>query len=124
MRACLCCSPPCSLAAPAAAQRAPEWRTAPEADVLLRPFAYEPRIIRLRAGEPVKLRFVNEGRATLGFSRAGLLRRRPNPPARPAGCCAAAAFASPRANGSPSPWSRRRAATARAAATSPTESSG
>lgn len=59
------------LATPASAQRAPEWRTAPEADVLLRPFAYEPRLIRLRAGEPVKLRFVNQGRATLGFSAPG-----------------------------------------------------
>ena len=59
------------LAAPAAAQPAPEWRTAPEADVLLRPFAYEPRLIRLRAGEPVKLRFVNQSRATLGFSAPG-----------------------------------------------------
>ena len=58
-------------AAPAAAQRAPEWRTAPEEDVLLRPFAYEPSVIRLRAGQPVKLRFVNQGRATLGFSAPG-----------------------------------------------------
>ena len=41
------------LAAPAAAQRAPEWRTAPEEDVLLRPFAYEPSIIRLRAGQSI-----------------------------------------------------------------------
>lgn len=56
------------LAAPAAAQRAPEWRTAPEADILLRPFAFEPGIIRLAAGRPVKLRFVNNSRAALGFS--------------------------------------------------------
>ena len=55
----------------AAAQPAPEWRTAPEAQILLRPFAYEPRLIRLRAGQPVKLHFVNEGRATLGFSAPG-----------------------------------------------------
>ncbi len=54
-------------AAPAAAQREPEWRTAPEYDVLLRPFAYEPRTIRLEAGRPVRLRFVNEGRATHSF---------------------------------------------------------
>lgn len=58
-------------AAPVGAQRAPEWRTAPEADILLRPFGYEPRIIRLRAGEAVKLRFVNNGRTALGFSAAG-----------------------------------------------------
>lgn len=62
------------LAAPAAAQREPEWRTAPEADVLLRPFAYEPRLIRLEAGRPVKLRFVNNSRATLGFSAPAFFR--------------------------------------------------
>lgn len=59
------------LTAPAAAQRAPEWRTAPEAEILLRPFAYEPNVIRLRAGQPVKLRFVNNGRTMLGFSAPG-----------------------------------------------------
>jgi len=62
------------LATPAAAQRAPEWRIAPEADILLRPFAYEPRTIRLRAGEPVRLRFVNNSRATLGFSAPAFFR--------------------------------------------------
>lgn len=58
-------------AAPAAAQRdevrQPEWRTAIEADVLLHPFRYEPREIRLEAGRPVLLRFVNNGRANLSF---------------------------------------------------------
>jgi hypothetical protein len=68
------------IASPAAAQREPEWRTAPEYDVLLRPFAYEPRTIRLQDGQPVKLRFVNEGRATLSLSaprffRSARLRR-------------------------------------------------
>ena len=68
------------LAAPAAAQREPEWRTAPEYDVLLRPFAYEPRLIRLTAGRPMRLRFVNAGRATHSFQapaffRAARLRR-------------------------------------------------
>jgi hypothetical protein len=67
-------------AMPAAAQREPEWRTAPEYDVLLRPFAYEPPVIRLEAGRPVRLRFVNGGRAThsfgaLRFFREALLRR-------------------------------------------------
>lgn len=55
-------------AVPAAAQREPEWRTAPEYDVLLRPFAYEPPTIRLEAGRAVRLRFVNGGRATHSFS--------------------------------------------------------
>jgi len=55
------------LGAPALAQPEPEWRGAPEYDVLLRPFAFEPRIIRLEAGRPVRLRFVNGGRATHSF---------------------------------------------------------
>lgn len=67
-------------AAPASAQREPEWRTAIEADVLLHPFRYEPRVIRLRAGQPVLLRFVNDGFANLsfrapGFFAAALIRR-------------------------------------------------
>jgi hypothetical protein len=55
------------LAAPAAEQREPEWRTAVETDILLHPFTYEPREIRLRAGRPVLLQFVNNGQAFLGF---------------------------------------------------------
>jgi uncharacterized cupredoxin-like copper-binding protein len=53
------------LAAPAAQE--PEWRQAGEYDVLLRPFAIEPQVIRLEAGRPVRLRFVNSGQATLSF---------------------------------------------------------
>jgi hypothetical protein len=65
-----------ALAAPAAApaQREPEWRTAPEADILLHPFVYEPRTIRLAAGLPVKLHFVNNGRASLSFSAPAFFR--------------------------------------------------
>ena len=55
------------LAAPAAAQREPEWRTAIEADVILHPFRYEPREIHLQAGRPVLLQFVNNGQANLSF---------------------------------------------------------
>ena len=51
-----------------AAAAEPEWRAAPEYDVLLRPFDYEPPTIRLAAGRPVKLRFVNQGQATFSFS--------------------------------------------------------
>lgn len=58
----------------ATAQPAPEWRTAPETDILLRPFAYEPKVIRLRAGEPVTLRFVNNSRSTLSFSAPAFFR--------------------------------------------------
>jgi FtsP/CotA-like multicopper oxidase with cupredoxin domain len=60
--------------APAPAQREPEWRAAPEADIILHPFEYEPRLIRLEAGRPVKLRFVNNGRASLSFSAPGFFR--------------------------------------------------
>ena len=55
------------LAAPAAAQE-PEWRTAPEYDVMLRPFAIDPAEIRLRAGAPVRLRFVTSGHGRYSFS--------------------------------------------------------
>jgi uncharacterized cupredoxin-like copper-binding protein len=55
------------LAAPAAAQE-PEWRAAAEYDVLVSPFDYEPETIRLEAGRPVKLRFVNQGRGTYSFA--------------------------------------------------------
>lgn len=61
------------LAAPTAA-REPEWRTAPEYDVLLRPWAFEPDPIRLPAGRPVKLRFVNQGQATFSFSAGSFFR--------------------------------------------------
>ncbi len=55
------------LAGPAAAQRQPEWRAAVETDVLLHPFRYEPRTLRLAAGRPVLINFVNNGRAHLSF---------------------------------------------------------
>ena len=55
------------VAAPALAQE-PEWRTAPEHNVLLTPFDFAPDPIRLEAGRAVKLRFVNQGRATLSFA--------------------------------------------------------
>ena len=60
-------------AAPAAAQE-PEWRAARDYDVALRSFAFEPEEIRLRAGEPVKLHFVNQGRSTLSFSAGDFFR--------------------------------------------------
>jgi hypothetical protein len=61
------------LVAPAAAQE-PEWRTAPEYDVLLRPWAFEPDPLRLPANRPVKLRFVNQGQATFSFSAGNFFR--------------------------------------------------
>ena len=81
MRAILVAFTALLLAAPAVAQRQPEWRTAVETDILLHPFRYEPREIRLVAGRPVRLEFVNNGRAWLSFRAprffgAALVRRR------------------------------------------------
>ena len=53
------------LASPA--QPEPEWRTSREVDVLLRAWAYEPRVIELPADQPVRLHFVNNSRATMAF---------------------------------------------------------
>lgn len=66
------------LAGPALAQ---EWRTAPEYDVLLTSYDIVPGTIRLKAGEPVRLRFVNNSNQrhifwARGFFRASQLRRR------------------------------------------------
>lgn len=55
------------LAASAAAQE-PEWRQSGEYHVLLEPFDIEPATIRLDAGQPVRLRFVNSGRRSLSLS--------------------------------------------------------
>jgi len=59
------------LASPAAAQ---DWRTAPEYDVLLTTYDIQPGEIRLRAGEPVRLRFVNTTNQGLSFSAGGFFR--------------------------------------------------
>lgn len=48
-----------ALAAPTAAQEVQEWRLAPEYDVLLTSFEIQPHLIRLKADEAVRLRFVN-----------------------------------------------------------------
>jgi plastocyanin len=53
------------LASPAAAQ---DWRMAPEYDVLLTTYDIQPGEIRLKAGEPVRLRFVNNSNQALTFS--------------------------------------------------------
>ena len=61
------------IAAPTAAQE-PEWRTAREYEILLRPWDYDPPVIRLEAGRPVKLRFLNQGQATFSFSAPAFFR--------------------------------------------------
>jgi plastocyanin len=66
------------LASPAAAQ---EWRMAPEYDVQLSTYDIQPGEIRLKAGEPVRLRFVNNSNKGLTFSagdffRSSQMRRR------------------------------------------------
>ena len=61
------------VAAPAAAQE-PEWRQSADFDVLLEPFDIEPSPLRLEAGRPVRLRFVNSGQRSLSFSAPGFFR--------------------------------------------------
>jgi plastocyanin len=56
---------------PAPAQ---EWRLAPEYDVLLSSYDIAPRVIRLKAGEPVRLRFVNNTTRGHSFSAKDLFR--------------------------------------------------
>src|ERR1044071_5569627 len=66
------------LAAPAAAQ---EWRMAPEYDVQLSAYDIQPGEIRLRAGEPGRLRVVNHSNqgptcSAGDFFRSARMRRR------------------------------------------------
>ena len=69
--AALLLAPP--LAVPASAQE-PEWRQSADFDVLLKPYAYEPAMLRLEAGRPVRLRFVNSGQRALSFSAPAFFR--------------------------------------------------
>ena len=55
-----------ALAAPAAA--APEWRGAREYEVLMSNFDIQPKEIRLKAGEPVRLRLINNSVTAHSFS--------------------------------------------------------
>lgn len=58
--------------AAAAAQAAqPEWRQAAEHQILLRPNVFEPEEIRLTAGIPTRLVFVNNSRTALSLSAEG-----------------------------------------------------
>jgi uncharacterized cupredoxin-like copper-binding protein len=55
-----------SLAAPA--QAAPDWRPAREYEVLLSSFDIQPQSIALKAGEPVRLRLINNSSISHSFS--------------------------------------------------------
>jgi hypothetical protein len=57
------------IGAPASAQ---DWRMAPEHEVLLTSFEIQPRVIRLKAGEPARLHFVNNSEQRHSFSAPGL----------------------------------------------------
>jgi plastocyanin len=61
------------LAVPAAAAE-PEWRSARSFDVLLMPYDYDPATIRLAAGEPVRLNFINQGQTRFSFSAEDFFR--------------------------------------------------
>ena len=60
-----------AFAGPAAAQ---EWLRAPEYDVLLSSYDIVPETIHLKAGEPVRLRFVNNSQQSHDFSAKGFFR--------------------------------------------------
>ena len=63
-------------AAPAAAQRPePEWRQAREEQVLVRLNAFQPGVIRLEAGRPIRLVFYNETRTPLTFDAGSFFAR-------------------------------------------------
>jgi uncharacterized cupredoxin-like copper-binding protein len=55
-----------ALAAPASA--APDWRQAREYDVLLSSFDIQPQSIQLKAGQPVRLRLINNSSIAHSFS--------------------------------------------------------
>ena len=67
-----------AFASPAAAQ---DWRMAPEYDVQLSTYDIQPGELKLKGGEPVRLRFVNNSNQQLSFSaerffKASKMRRR------------------------------------------------
>ena len=57
---------------PASAQ---EWRPAPEYDVLLTSYDIIPRDLHLKAGQPVRLRFVNNSNQALTFAAQDFFRK-------------------------------------------------
>ena len=61
-----------AIGAPAPAQ---EWRMAPEYDVLLTSFDIQPKEIRLKANQPVRLRFVNNSNQGHSFEAEGFFRK-------------------------------------------------
>lgn len=58
-----------ALGSPAAA--APDWRQAREYDVLLSSFDIQPPAMNFRAGEPLRLRLINNSGETHSFSAKG-----------------------------------------------------
>ena len=61
-----------ALATPAAA--APDWRDSREYDVLLSSFDIQPSRIELKAGQPVRLRFINNSTSRHSFSARDFFR--------------------------------------------------
>lgn len=62
-----------AFAAPAAAQ--PEWRQAREYEVLLSSFDIQPDPIRLKAGEPLRLRLTNNSTIAHSFNSEAFFRK-------------------------------------------------
>ena len=65
---------PFALVLAAVPANAQDWRSAPEYDVLLTTYDIVPKEIRLKAGIPVRLRFVNNTNQQLSFSAGGFFR--------------------------------------------------
>lgn len=59
------------LAVAAPAWAAPDWRAAREYDVLLSSFDIQPQSIAFKAGEPVRLRLINNSSIAHSFSAKG-----------------------------------------------------
>ena len=66
MRNLLFLVPAILIATPVAA--APDWRQAREYDVLLSSFDIQPQIVKLKAGEPVRLRLINNSTIAHSFA--------------------------------------------------------
>jgi hypothetical protein len=59
---------------PAGSASAQEWRPAPERDVLLTNNDISPRDLHLKAGQPVRLRFVNDTNQAMSFAARDFFR--------------------------------------------------
>ena len=64
----------CLVLAPTSALAAPDWRQAREYEVLLSSFDIQPKTMEFSAGQPVRLRLINNSSISHGFSAAEFFR--------------------------------------------------